>query len=368
MLKEFEMADQKPKFKISREMRDALIEEVLDVIYDEKEKIIPDPEFDYKQARVTFITSIASSTDIKECSNLYKKLYEESYAPKFLDVYNDIHLRKTADREKKREHALLVATAFIKAMCGHTTSTATRAFRKSRGSITIPSSDFIFYTLCGIVLPKIDVEIATILGNFSKLECQDCLKTIAQNHNFGPYAKEPIEETEEAEKTEDEFDVSDYESEILRLEEELRRAKQQIRDMSEGYESQFEDNVLNDKAQFIAKLNSDSYNNILDMTVSLREGIKHLRTNGKSLPMEINILPIILSQFMKFLKDNGITPIIQRTGEIIEITGDDLDKYVYNGSPFSNIKEKKRVKILTNGWKNEALDTNISLPRVEEII
>ena len=71
---------------------------------------------------------------------------------------------------------------------------------------------------------------------------------------------------------------------------------------------------------------------------------------------------------MKFLKDNGITPIIQRTGEIIEITGDDLDKYVYNGSPFSNIKEKKRVKILTNGWKNEALDTNISLPRVEEII
>ena len=67
--------------------------------------------------------------------------------------------------------------------------------------------------------------------------------------------KEPIEETEEAEKTEDEFDVSDYRGEFLRLEEELRRAKQQIRDMSEGYESQFEDNIKR-QGRFIAKLNS----------------------------------------------------------------------------------------------------------------
>ena len=365
------MSNQQQKFQIDNKTRTALIQEVISLIYEEKERIMPNPDFDEKESRVILATALTTEKNIKNCVFTYRKIFETYNAPQFKDVYRDLKLTSNEKVEEKFKKSRMMANVIIKAMCGTVSPKISSIYRVKNDAVLVPHSRFIFYSLCGILLPEIDTDIAQILGNFSKLECQDCLIEIAKKHKFGPFAEKvdetdvpPVESTEPAE---DSFDTTEYEMEILRLEGELRRAKLQIRDLSDGYTSGIEENRQFDQAQFIAKLNSDTYNNLLDMMVSLKNSLKTLRTSGKTLPIEINILPSVVTQLLKFVKDSGITPIIQKTGDIITIGAEDLDNYVYSGSPFDNIDEKKQVRILTTGWKSDALGTDISLPKVEEV-
>lgn len=72
---------------------------------------------------------------------------------------------------------------------------------------------------------------------------------------------------------------------------------------------------------------------------------------------------ISVKNIIKFLKDQGITP-IREVNSIFEGDADDIDEMDYIGDEFIG-EETKLLKIVSPGYRYE--DIVISIPKVEEV-
>ncbi len=115
---------------------------------------------------------------------------------------------------------------------------------------------------------------------------------------------------------------------------------------------------------FFNQLNSDKHGNLLDKLIFMEKQLKKLRINGYVFPIEVASIPLIIRQIVKFIKDIGIKQ-IEEEGKEFEVTLKDIELMNYQGEPFIDENEKKKVKVLTSGWKYE--DYIISIPTVKEI-
>ena len=114
-------------------------------------------------------------------------------------------------------------------------------------------------------------------------------------------------------------------------------------------------------------MNSDKYGCILDAVLSVRNGVRQLRKENVQLPPEIGGLFILIDRLAQFIRDSEINPIL-KPGLIKDVRLDEIESCDYEGSPFLNTTEVKRVKVLSPGWVYKNKDVQIARPRLKEII
>lgn len=117
-------------------------------------------------------------------------------------------------------------------------------------------------------------------------------------------------------------------------------------------------------SEFFASLNAKEYGNILDNMLTVEDRLLTARTQKVKIPPEIMPLTIIFKQLLRFIKEYGITP-IETNGREYEVTYGEIALTNYEGEPFFNDKEKKRVKVVAPGWMYQ--NVTISLPTVREV-
>lgn len=86
-------------------------------------------------------------------------------------------------------------------------------------------------------------------------------------------------------------------------------------------------NAINDRLKdFFVALNSAQYGNFLDKMPLIEETLKNIRKNREQKPsQDINRILISVKNIIKFLKDQGITP-IREVNSIFEGDADDIDE------------------------------------------
>ena len=154
---------------------------------------------------------------------------------------------------------------------------------------------------------------------------------------------------------------------IEQLEAQLDRTNCMLQDIQEEFAEQLEESRVKELTEFFSKLNSDKYGSILDELLSVRKGIDDVKKEGYVLPTQISGLIIMIKQLMMFVRNSHIEPIM-KTNAVIEVCAADVEFCNYEGTPFTNSTERKKVKILSPGWVYKDKDIQISRPKVKEIV
>ncbi len=156
-------------------------------------------------------------------------------------------------------------------------------------------------------------------------------------------------------------------TESERLKDELARNEMLVKDLQEDFDARLEENHQNEIADFFARLNSERYGCILDAVINVRGGIQKLRKQNVELPPEISGLFILIDNLVKFVRDNEINPIM-KLGSVHSMKAGDIENYSgdYEGSPYADAEEIKKLKVLSPGWYYKSKDIQISRPRLKE--
>ena len=138
-----------------------------------------------------------------------------------------------------------------------------------------------------------------------------------------------------------------------------------IKDLQDDFEERLARSHQNEIAEFFSRLNSDRYGCILDTLINVRGGISKLRKQNVELPLEISGLFILIDNFIKFVRDNEINPVM-KLGSVHEMKAADIETCSgdYDGTPYASATEVKNVKVLSPGWHYK--DIQISRPRLKE--
>ena len=115
----------------------------------------------------------------------------------------------------------------------------------------------------------------------------------------------------------------------------------------------------------ISMLNSEKYGYILDLLVSAQNGFRLLRKKGP-IPFEIKSVQSLVRRLMEFVEDCDVVPILE-IGERLSVRANEIDGYLYDGTPFASSDDTKQVEVISPGWKVFEKDIVISYPRVKEL-
>ena len=74
----------------------------------------------------------------------------------------------------------------------------------------------------------------------------------------------------------------------------------------------------------------------------------------------------MIERLEQFIRDSEINPIM-KPGSVHNMRLDEVESCDYDGSPFLNATELKRVKVLSPGWVYKDKDVQISRPRLKEV-
>lgn len=158
----------------------------------------------------------------------------------------------------------------------------------------------------------------------------------------------------------------EYVKELFRLEANLNRANKMLIKLQDEFEQRLEENRIEEQANIISMLNSSKYGYILDLLVHAQQGFKQLRTQKIDVPVAINSTPTLIRKLLQFVNDCGITQILE-PGEKLEVCSADISNYTYEGTPFTNENEIKKVEVVSSGWEIKDRDIVISIPTVKEL-
>lgn len=152
------------------------------------------------------------------------------------------------------------------------------------------------------------------------------------------------------------------------LENMLNRSDMLLKDLQDEFETRIKESHQDDLVEFFSRLNSDKYGCILDAVLSARNGIRKLRREEKvKLQPEISGLFILIEQLANFIRDSEINPIL-KLGAVKEMRLEEVENCDYEGSPFLDNTEVKRVKVLSPGWVYKDKDVQIARPRLKEVV
>ncbi|MGN0607311.1 MAG: hypothetical protein ACI4JM_12390 [Oscillospiraceae bacterium] len=153
---------------------------------------------------------------------------------------------------------------------------------------------------------------------------------------------------------------------IEALMEENDRVNQMLAELNDEFAERLEKIKRQELTEFFSMLNSEKYNFIIDEMFLLRKGFNALRKKNYELPPEIMGIAVAMNNFMQLIKDVGIAPMIMPE-TVMEVTMEHIDDYQYQGTPFTDIHQKKKVLVVSPGWIWKEKDLIISRPKVREI-
>ena len=151
------------------------------------------------------------------------------------------------------------------------------------------------------------------------------------------------------------------------LENMLNRSDMLLKDLQDEFDARIKESHQNDLVEFFSRLNSEKYGCILDTVLSARIGVRQLRKEKVQLPPEIGGLFILIDRLAQFIRDSEINPIL-KPGSVQNMRFDEIETCDYEGSPFLNTTEVKRVKVLSPGWVYKDKDVQIARPRLKEVV
>ncbi len=150
-------------------------------------------------------------------------------------------------------------------------------------------------------------------------------------------------------------------------------ARQELEVVKEELEQVREEAGQEAALAFFQEMNSGKHSNLLDQFLKAEELVKGLKKNGIEIPQEIELIPIIIRMFNRFLKTQGIRPQAV-VGEKKEITLNESDEYEYIGSEWKDPEETKTVEVISAGWLYKGTLTGdesepivINKPKVQEV-
>lgn len=161
----------------------------------------------------------------------------------------------------------------------------------------------------------------------------------------------------------DAFAALRRENETLKAD--LDRKRRLLINLQQNFDARLEESRLEQTADLISRLNSDEYGHILDLLASAQNGFNALRDKGETIPKEIRSMRTLVRKLQKFVSDAGVTPITE-TGRKLKVKIADMDRYEFEGSPFADDKDVKRVVVISCGWQIADRDVIISYPRLSE--
>ena len=146
-------------------------------------------------------------------------------------------------------------------------------------------------------------------------------------------------------------------SALILINDELDKYKQDL----EKFKDEIELNVISD---FIKDLNSEKYGRLLDNFIKCQKSLKELKRNKYEFPVEVESIPILIRQYIKFIQEYGIKE-IQRKQQMM-LSYEEAAKGNYIGSPYKDQTELKKVVVDSPGWIYK--DMIISTPIYIEIV
>lgn len=165
------------------------------------------------------------------------------------------------------------------------------------------------------------------------------------------------------------INIDEYNKAISKLEEMERAWKQTdmlLADLQKEFDERLEAVKLQEMTEFFGKLNSERYGYILDELLVVRKGIDTLRKNNYELPVEISGLLIMIKKLVQFVRDNNINPMI-KPGSVLVVKASDVEFWNYDGTPFKDSDEEKKVRVISPGWIYSSKELQISRPKVKEV-
>ena len=136
-----------------------------------------------------------------------------------------------------------------------------------------------------------------------------------------------------------------------------------------NFKSNFDKKIQDTALNFFKSLNSVEYGNILDTFLRLRKGVHGLRRQNIELPIELDGLFDWMENIRHFISDNGVNPIMQ-LNSIHDMKIGDIEKSgaEYEGMPYRNENEIKRVEVIASGWYYKNEDNHIAAPKLRQCI
>ena len=319
-----------------------------------RQKKLPSRDkFDFvTESRVIKILSRDSSLDSRACAKKVNERYGTSlHEEDILRVFRRSALSTAENRQKLFSWSNSVAEAFAQALISKTEQDfkAYKAKFSDRGEFQRRVAVLTIYEKYPELNIYGDAEIIEEFGNlYAKYFLLDLNDLLAVVCNVRDAKKKKTAQ-----------------SEVEQLKNALKKNEMEIADLQEDFEKRLEESRQNEMIDFFAGLNSNKYGNILDAVLSARLGIRELRSKGITLPPEISGLFVLVNQMAQFLRDNEINPIMS-IGAEREMTLAEVEACDYEGTPFKNAEEKKRVKVISPGWFYKNKDVKISRPRLIE--
>ena len=151
------------------------------------------------------------------------------------------------------------------------------------------------------------------------------------------------------------------------LENMLNRSDMLLKDLQDEFDARIKQSHQDDLVEFFSRLNSEKYGCILDEVLNARNGVRQLLKDKVQLPPEISGLFILIQRLAQFIRDSEINPIM-KPGSVKDMRLNEVESCDYEGSPFLDTAEVKRVKVLSPGWVYKNKDVQISRPRLKEVV
>ena len=158
---------------------------------------------------------------------------------------------------------------------------------------------------------------------------------------------------------------ADLKKRIAQLEQSLERSDMMLRDLQDEFDERLEESKVKEQVEFFSRLNSEKYGCILDELLNVRRGVSQLKKQHCELPPEIGGLLIMTQKLTQFVRDSGINPIM-KPQEVKTVKVTDIDFCDYDGKPFANKDERKKIKVISPGWIYSDKDIQIARPKVKE--
>ena len=174
-------------------------------------------------------------------------------------------------------------------------------------------------------------------------------------------------ETESTDRDANAMSGSEYER-VIHENDDLRAAAEIAQHQLEALQEEIEH--IRDEAEqetvitFFQEMNSGQHSNLLDQFLKAELLVRQLKQQGTEIPQEIELIPVLIRMFTRFVKTQGIRPKAV-VGEQKVITLSESDEYEYTGSSWEDPDERKTVEIQSAGWIYG--NTLISKPKVKEV-
>lgn len=233
----------------------------------------------------------------------------------------------------------------------------------------------ILYFFFSEIIDNYNINYNRYIKNLNYRTSSNCLANIVDNiaeisglrkkHDV----KEKVSDIQEQlknvlnEKSIETNDIAELKAYIEDLRNSLELVEDQLTNYQTDLESYKEEIQVAVISDFIQTLNSDKYGNLLDNFVKCQKKLRQLKKNGYEFPNDVESIPLLIRQYVKFIKDFGIKEI--QTLEFLDLNYDEAQKSQYIGTSFLNKDDIKQVSVESSGWKYK--DIIISIPKYVEL-